>query len=330
MHTKLWLLVVGVLLVACNRVENGISTVLPSPPFTPTMAAKPSSTPSPSATLSPIATATSSPTQPDTLTPSATTTFDAFHVITRTSAPPAQCPIKDPALTLETQATPDQKLFGEFTDIEQPVLDFLNSGGTKQALLTGLEQRTSLFSPEKHSLELDVTGDSVPELVVSYLWLFVFSCDNGQYDLLMKSEPGIHGVAPFSPVIVEARDMTKDGIPEIVLQKIDAINFVVEEYYQILGWDGAQLRDLVKNTNTHSCEGPDGHLPRENEMCIGDNPRPCVGQCVRIEDIDGNGTLEFILEGTHLDNAAQTVIDVYMWNGDNFVFQVSQISTPSN
>ena len=172
--------------------------------------------------------------------------------------------------------------------------------------------------------EADLTGDYLPELVIGNRWLFVFGCDSNLYRVMMKGKPGTCGFSPCSPSISYIGDMNQNGVSEIIISRKDAVNKIDRNYYQILEWDGNQFRNLVKNSNSHSCIGPELHdVVQEDEICIQPVDKLCYLGC--IQDIDGNGTLEFILEGLY-PGSQQTLVDVYMWDGTNFVFYSS---TPS-
>ena len=102
------------------------------PPFTPAFTGTSTleSIPSPSRTLTQVSTST------PTFAPQS---FDVSKVITRTPSNPAICP----------QSNPDVKPeFGDLLsltdpDLEKPILDYLNSGGTWETLLTTLDIKTS-------------------------------------------------------------------------------------------------------------------------------------------------------------------------------------------
>lgn len=78
-------------------------------------------------------------------------------------------------------------------DIEQPILDFLNKGGSPDKVIDvftkGFEENEGRF------FQQDVTEDTVPELFITDFLLHVFGCKNGQYTTLLKIDPGGSSIA---------------------------------------------------------------------------------------------------------------------------------------
>ena len=259
--------------------------------------------------------------------PSPSPTFDVSRAITRTLSQPAQCPINRPEPALEINGNRENR----FIDVEQPVLDFLNSGGTTRAVVESL---TPYYrEPKEHLLEIDLTGDRIPELIINELWLFVFGCNSGKYRVLLKGQPGYHLPISFSPNIVYVGDTNLNGIPELITSRMDGANYITTMYFQILEWDGSHFQNLITQPDFDSRYG-DGGVLNGNIYMDGEGDQ-CSKGCV--QDIDGNGTLEFVLSGGAYRGAAhpnapygpwRVKTDVYMWNGEGFVWHSTEFEPP--
>jgi len=134
-------------LVPSTSLPTNTQTLTIAAPLTPTC--QPSNTPIPTRTLWPTETSTISPT----IIP----TFDAAGIITHTTAPPAQCPPEIPDLTTDLSSLFNWR---DWNLDEQSILDFLNAGGTPQAIISTFLQETGWFE-EDLAIQQDITGDNV-------------------------------------------------------------------------------------------------------------------------------------------------------------------------
>ncbi len=94
------------------------------------------------------------------------------------------------------------------------MLEFLNLGGTQQAVITAYKLRDTQ-ADERFIRQADVTGDGVPELLFTEPGtLNVFYCENGKYLLQTPLTETYH----FNiPVITYVMDLNMDGVNELVI-----------------------------------------------------------------------------------------------------------------
>jgi hypothetical protein len=272
-----------------------------TPTYTVTISAETSS-----ATL----TRTLMPTLRSTFIPSNTPTFGFENVKTHTPVSPAQCPAQNPKLT------PEIDDFSYTSGSGHPflkVLDFLNSGGTRQAVIAAYLQ----YDPDaddRFIREQDVTADGIPELLVTTGNTFAaFVCQDGQVQDMTLIGQTYHY---FQPVIADITDMTLDGVPEIIAIEGDARIRIVS----VFAFDGTEFQQLNADfENTY--------------------PDPCsdlLGESwAYAQDTDNNGLLELVLKqdiptwseySTGLPWRPET--RVCSWNGTGFVLTGYQIDTP--
>lgn len=243
-------------------------------------------------------------------TPTYTPTINTANIITRTPAPPAQCPIEKPGLSFNPQFESPFCL-----DVNSQVIDYLNDGGQLQAVADRLNTEI-----------IDLTGDNVPELTVSGCSFQIYSCNEGQY--VMPLDYGRYDLR-----ILAIKDMNLDGIPELIISQNDFPTDYM--YYTIFEWDGQQFQNLIKQPDFYSRY--DGGRVEDNSIVstgIGrglDN----ILENWSLEDIDGNGTIEFVINcglPTHVDGKLngpwRAETDTYMWNGYGFVLHSIQVEPP--
>jgi hypothetical protein len=162
------------------------------------------------------------------------------------------------------------------------ILDFLNSGGSYQALLP-LEKKKSppvLF----HN---DLTGDGVSEIIFVHLSLYVLGCQNENYVILMQELPSVY---PWK--IDRIQDFNHNGLPEIV-----GLNgFPHGESITIYEWDGTTFQKRMEEVRTSL------HID--------------------FQDIDNDGRVEIILTATAssdfdvFENGPyQQYTTIYRWDG---------------
>ncbi len=254
---------------------------------TPTASFTPTSMPS--ATASPSATITSSPSPTLTATP----TIVPKHF--------GECP------AVQNDLAPDFKAVFEKADVwdfATPVLNFLNQGGSPEAVVQAFEQA------DERIFTGDLTGDSVPELGVFDPFLNVLGCVNGKYESLLDT--GRHWTFGLSE-IVSTKDMNLDGIPELVVHNPDScwtLGSCSETY--IYEWDGQQFQNIVENDYS-------GIISMHGRFDV------------EVKDIDGNGTQELLTNGGIPNMAAYTdglpwreQYDTYTWNGKAFVLSLTE------
>lgn len=230
-----------------------------------------------------------------------TATFDASQLITRTPAPEAQCPQENPTLIPDFSSMSQG---GMYTDRSQPLLDFLNAGGTRQTVIQTL--CNSCTQPEDGLFERDLTGDGVAELIYGWSYVYIFGCRDGKYEMLLKAPADEFY---YSPYILAADDMNLDGVAELVFASVADNGPTLE--FRIFEWNGSQFQSLIQAIEF---EQPVDYAPLED-------PR-----IMDIYDTDGNGTLELVLTGGIPRGAAyinglpfREETWIFTWNGANFV-----------
>ncbi len=245
-----------------------LSACSPAPTAAPTVTRQPTLT-------QPVKTATRQPTAATTATIAVKT---VSPTITRTSTPllGAGCPAKKPESSLNSEGSDgtyesNQRFFAE-------ILDFLNAGGSRKAVIMAYRQKYS-WANQRIIQEKDVTGDGVPELLLTEPNGFVaFVCLNGQYqeNSVLHYET-YHGSQPGIDKII---DMNHDGIDEIISSSGD-MRF---RFVEVSTWNGDRFSLL-----NDSVELPDYYEERVCSVLMGESK-------VSTRDTDNDGTLELILE----------------------------------
>ncbi len=226
---------------------------------------------------------------------------------TRTPAPPAECPAIDPAPQADFQVLVDQ--YGQLPE-DEPVLDFLNAGGSPQAALTALQSLDWPGGLVKSEFT-DITGDGVSDFLLGLDSLHFIVCEAGEFNTVevVPQEGG--------PIRLEAiQDMNLDGLPEVVT----AIPVVGEDLVKVFSWDGVGFRNLVydEQTGWDSAQAKNG---------------------MRIQDVDGDGTLELLVDSTppgpheaYFDPAcwvpARVITDIFRWDGERFTVSGQDAAPP--
>ncbi len=275
-------------------------------------------------------TSTLRPTKTPTPSPTVTATFDVGSIKTRTPAPPAQCPIEKPEMVPAFEySSSSSESVGHFY---KQVLDFLNAGGTRQAVISAYLQHLSkarayFFIQERNDTgdairwdsivqERDITGDGIPDLLLTDSnTMDAFVCQNGQY----QGKNLIYETYHFTqPVIADIKDMNLDGVDEIIaIEGDERIRIVI-----VLEWDGNRFQPL--NLDRGSVWNP---LQSCSDLL---GPSWAYAQ-----DTDNNGTLELVLKqgipigpeyGMGLPWRKET--RTCTWNGTAFVLTQRKIDTP--
>lgn len=309
-----WAVIVVVSLVACSPAATAapIPTQTVTPAFTssPTLPL-PTSTPmlSPSVTSLPASTSTPSLTlMPVTVTETATTR--------------QSCLVDKPDM-LPTFTVPEHYGLGFGPiDFEQPILEFLNAGGTRQAVINHVKKPLEL--EDDLAFQKDLNGDGISELVIGESHLRIYTCKNGRYYTAADV-----GLSYNSPVPIVFQDMNQDGQLEIVLKLNDLDAVDVFRLYQILEWDGQTFQNLI---------APQEYLDHNAyiDMAIYGGWLQISGgnqyfdefdlkKEWEVLDTDRNGTQELILtggifvQGRHATGPQRLTKTTLMWDGKNFV-----------
>lgn len=273
--------------------------------------AVPTHTANPIPTATPQATGTLAPTVQPTVKPTATvapsntsepTVSPTVAAIAPTASGTGVCPPINPEVTPSfeseiIEAAPRPSL-------EQPVLDFLNQGGSPK-LLEDLFRKTN-----RKFFEGDVTGDNVPELGIFDMSLHMLGCIGGKYKVILEGD--VMQPPPYTThyEIKAVTDMNLDGIPETIISEpnlcMDFCSGVV-----VYTWTGAELAEYINVGGDYEIE---------------------------IKDTDNNGTLELLLTGgmpSGFSNSSypddlpwRWETDMYMWDGFSFKLKRETFSTP--
>lgn len=294
-----------------------------------------SSAPSPTAAVPQVTTRTPTPTQ--TLNPTSTptraltATFDAASALTVTPAAPAECPAEDPGLAAPTFTLPAQPIGREsFDGIYQSILDFLNAGGTRRAVVDALRRTGISMEDGTDFMERDLTNDGQPELLVSVNHLLIYTCKDGQYYEAAKLKP--YTFVP--PNVIATEDMNLNGISEIVVHRPEDQTIDVENDYQILEWDGQRFQNLVAPGSQESRYQYEYYYIRIEDgwIAVFGRGQPDSNSW-EVRDIDGNGTLEFVIHhGISVRHPQygpwRAEMTTFIWNGNRFVWYRTEFEPP--
>jgi hypothetical protein len=283
--------------------------VLPTKTASATQALTPSTTPTKPL---PSTTTTPKPTSTPTAREEPTATFDTGMAVTYTPAPAALCPDIDPNLN------PDftELLAEPYPHIEQPILDYLNTGGSKQSVIAALTTPW-MTNPEEFYIERDITGDGVTELIVGFIGFYVFGCSDGEYTTIFSRDPEAN-LQP--PRILAVKDLNLNGISEVAIYYGDACGSNSCGGLIVFEWNGEIFTGLFEND-------PDYDYV---EFVYMD-----AAFTTEFTDIDKNGTTEIILHGKlpifsiyHDGLPWRVKHDTYMWNGASFVLHHREFDDP--
>lgn len=213
-------------------------------------------------------------------------------------------PDATPAITLEGI----YKEYNGSPNASSGITAYLNARGEINRLQTQLTE-TQTDSGEKiktQVIDQDVTGDSIPDVIVSLALpsvpgygdtiLAVYACEGGQYwrhGIFGRTGAGGRGEGLYNSGgarIEDIQDLNSDDVREIVF-------FVpsLGELY-IAGWDGADFASLVQNVD---------------ELGNQQNYIPAQEGFFEIRDVNNDGNLEIVVT----DPAAS---EVWAWDGATF------------
>ena len=238
--------------------------------------------------------------------PTFTPTFDARTIITVTPAPKAECPKENPSLT------PDLNTLFSVNPIrlvDRPALDFLNNGGAPQKIIGAFRQHYHWLR-SNIATQQDITGDGVPELVVTDGYIvYVFGCKDNQYKTLLSDTDDLDWMQEIQLNTIE--DMNLDGIPELL-----TVEYGGHTYTSIRGsiweWNGQEFIQLLDASSQ-------------------------VPAHVTVRDTDGNQTLDLVMDTDvplPISSLYSYLIpwrnetDIYAWSGTHFTLNRVKYSSP--
>lgn len=242
----------------------------------------------------------------------------ALALANRPTATPdyALCPPVDS--TVELPAAAPESAFA----VEETLTEFLSNGGSPQEVERALAERWALLGPNGTvRADLDLSGEGVPELLISYIApgeggaMLVFVCRDGRYSPRYSAITG--GTAPE---ILNIGDMNYDGRAEITYTSLicgvqseddaatggaDACRYAT----QIITWNAerGRLINLVS-----------GEILSENPPEIQDFDQDRVNELiVRLEN-----------DGDARTGPLRTGFTVYDWNGVVYTRSITQLDPP--
>jgi len=313
----------------------------PAPTPSPTATA-PTSTPTPALVPTQTRTSTATKTPPPTprpLPPTPTVTpyptFDLAQVTPRVPQPTAICPIEDPNL----EVVVDRSSITDLRTFVDAIWQLIDNGASIQQVAAAFDEAYQMES----SLPLiDLTGDGLPELVVSHTYETIgIGCDNGEYKALFSYST----VDAFSGgELVSLEDMNLNGIPDVVFayRATSAGNAVVD----VLEWDGAQFVSLIQAN--HGENSPDTSVLARtlywydrswywrSRGLVGNVPVMNNYANIETRDLDGNGTLELILtdpgpghpDTLHNFGPWRGKQVVFTWDGVHYLYSSLEMDPP--
>jgi hypothetical protein len=287
--------------------------------------------------LSPTASITPIPTIP-TFAP----TFDVRTIVTVTPAEAALCP--ETNASLQIILPPDfvnlaPEIMEKWSHFDSSLLDYLNKGGTVENLDKSYQGNEHLidYTGGFRPTAIDLTNDDVPEVIVVNPFsdlekptpaVYVFSCDQGHYDLLYTWKmPGT--IAGIQKVTI--RDLNIDGIPELIVQT-GSSDFGNIGTLWIYEWDGQTFQSLLLVPYSPAMElvYRRGALNAQN-LEYKDRILVFGNYDFDFQDIDNNGTIELITiwnDVRYSDGPSRNVKIIFSWNGQNFALHRTIYSEP--
>jgi hypothetical protein len=190
-----------------------------------------------------------------------------------------------------------------YPELEEPILAFLNAGGTYAALARAFNFADPA-ALARHLGQADLTGDGVPEIIVTGARLLIMGCAGGQYVTFIDNLTNLDGFE-----ITYLGDMNLDGVAELVVTDMNHFGRGPNYETKIIGWDGQWYRSLIAGEYY-------GQTVDFAEVTGG----------LSVEDVDQNGLLELVVRsGDHGPFVIEsswcpqtTFIDTYAWDGSVF------------
>ena len=205
--------------------------------------------------------------------------------------------------------------------MDEPVLDFLNSGGAPQNLITALRQKFRRLGSNV-AVQKDVTGDGVAELILTDGYIvYVFGCKDNKYQALLSDTDDLDWLQEIQFSITE--DMNLDGVSELLTVEYGG-HFETSIKVSIFEWDGQEFSPLIQGASYSG----------NNHFTFAHTSVPAH---MSIYDTDGNGTLELVLKSdlpTPVPSLYNYLIpwrketDIYSWNGTHYLLNRIEYSPP--
>jgi hypothetical protein len=140
-----------------------------------------------------------------------------------------------------------------FNDMPQAVLDFINGGGTVEALSEALYLAGIANMPEPIATG-DMDGDGLEEVVVSIFepdsmglppagMLLIFTCKEGAYQLAYKEDTR---PSEGAPGIRFLQDLNASGNADLVISSASCGAHTCFERVQVIQWDGTEYRNHLE------------------------------------------------------------------------------------
>lgn len=227
--------------------------------------------------------------------------------------PIAQCPTGTSDLKFDRSKFWELANNGESPNVQftKSILDFLNSGGLPQSILSALD--TNRNRDQIIQIE-DITRDAVPEVIIAWgIWVDIFNCRNGQYQLLATMTTA---EAEAGSAIIAVTDINSNGQKELVSWFSGCMGSRCPSI-MVSEWDGTQFRDLI--------------LDRSRDQGCSSVLAPFD---VEVRDIDQNGMKEIILLSTgrawpdDLGFPYRQETRTCVWNGQGVVLDKIEFGPP--
>ncbi len=280
------LFVLGLTLSACGQPQPVTDETNSTVEATLMPTRRSTHTPGPTKTL--IPSHTPRPTTPTALPkiPTFAPTFDVSTIVTVTPAPQGSVHQINSQVNLVLNEKPDY--VPDTNEVAPTILDFLNKGGDANNLIQQVNQKYGRGEVVLGVLQ-DLTNDGIPDIIIKYPGLLIFTCQSGQY--FLAYEKG--GLASYR--ILD--DLNKNGIPEIL------DNFFMSNAGADIGlqeWNGSEFSSI-------------GHLGIDG------------GFQYEIIDWNGDGLSEFIFRGGAPGICCEDELNpwryktkIYGWNGGTY------------
>lgn len=271
-------------------------------------------------TISPTVTYTSTPNiTPLPTIPTFTPTFDVSTIVTVTPAEKAECPKEVASQLLDTKTLFSKN--GVFKLDEIKLLDFLNSGGNPINVISAFNNELNR-SKSNMGVWQDLTGDGINELILNDgRVVYVFGCENQKYQKWLGYTN--ESIRLWTIQFNTSYDMNLNGMSELFIE-VDAQYGASYKYISIFEWKDSEFSPLIQGEE---------YKPKQY-FTFAEMP---FSPDVSVEDVDGNGTLELILE-SHIQvpisgNYAHLIpwrdeIHFYIWNGSFFTLSQIKYAKP--
>jgi hypothetical protein len=190
--------------------------------------------------------------------PTSTQPPPTVTLIPSAGAPPAT---EEPSLVPECPlpGSPGLDRPADVSGYGDSIQRYLSGGGDLGVLTSSLAEWGALPDAENQVVAADLTGDGVDEVVVALArpdaqalvrpgQLLIFGCSEGTYASLYREGDIIEEM--FGPAIelTHLGDVNLDGRPDLVYVLRNCGAHTCSEALRILGWDGAQLVNLMGGT----------------------------------------------------------------------------------